>query len=544
MKTLLTCALLAATALAPSAHAERVLVPPVLTGDITWTAQNEYVLTNYTYVVSGATLRIEPGTVIRGTKGEEIISGGTTNYVGVGVLYVTQGAKIYAEGTPTRPIIFTADTDDLSDPEDLLPTDRAQWGGVVLLGRARINFAVDAAGDAANPKYEVYEGLEDVEINGQRVHRYGGNDDDDNSGVLRYVSIRHGGSKLRPDKEINGLSMGAVGRGTTVEYIEVLAIADDGFEFFGGTVNTRYLVSAFCDDDTFDTDMGYSGKNQFWFGIQSNDARDEGGELNGEPNERNSGSDGDPAQPISTFTVYNATLLGAGVDSPGATSGNDTFTIRRKSRTQWYNSVFHDFMGQPFNGGGPVSGAMPMLADNLWGSFRNPVFTNELFTTTTLNNVQADPQLRGITRDLMSYGLDPRPAPGSPALSGGRSPTDPYYHAAAYKGAFGMGNWASDWTALSAYGILTAAGGMNPVDMPNTPSIPVEVNTTLDGSTLVLTWTGGTGPFTVQRKNTLSDATWINLPETPTSDRTLSVPVTGDAGFFRVMDSAAGVTNP
>jgi hypothetical protein len=100
---------------------------------------------------------------------------------------------------------------------------------------------------------------------------------------MRYVSIRHGGQKLSPDKEINGLSLGGVGRGTTLEYIEVLSFADDGFEFFGGSVNTKYLVSAFNDDDSFDTDMGWSGKNQFWFAIQSNDKRDTGSEQNGEP---------------------------------------------------------------------------------------------------------------------------------------------------------------------------------------------------------------------------------------------------------------------
>jgi hypothetical protein len=97
---------------------------------------------------------------------------------------------------------------------------------------------------------------------------------------------------LSPDKEINGLSLGGVGRGTTIEYVEAVSFADDGFEFFGGTVNTKYLVSAFNDDDSFDTDMGYTGKNQFWFAIQSNDRRDNGSEQNGEPNERNDGTGG------------------------------------------------------------------------------------------------------------------------------------------------------------------------------------------------------------------------------------------------------------
>jgi hypothetical protein len=176
-------------------------------------------------------------------------------------------------------------------------------GGGGHSGKARINKAVNAAGDAATPKYEVYEGLEDLQINGQNVHRFGGANDDDNSGVLRYVSIRHGGQRLSPDKEINGLSLGGVGRGTTIEYVEAVSFADDGFEFFGGTVNTKYLVSAFNDDDAFDTDMGWSGKNQFWFAIQSNDRRDNGSEQNGEPNERNDGT----GVPVATYEIHNAT---------------------------------------------------------------------------------------------------------------------------------------------------------------------------------------------------------------------------------------------
>lgn len=142
----------------------------------------------------------------------------------------------------------------------------------------------DAGGAAASPKYDVFEGLPDTVINGQNVHRFGGNDDNDSCGVLRYVSIRHGGKVLESNKELNGLSLCAVGRGTTVEFVEAYAIADDGFEFFGGTVNTRYLVSAFNDDDAFDADQGHRGRHQFWFSIQSPDARDKGFELNGEPN--------------------------------------------------------------------------------------------------------------------------------------------------------------------------------------------------------------------------------------------------------------------
>ncbi len=133
------------------------------------------------------------------------------------------------------------------------------------MGKATINTASDVTGNAASPKYDVFEGLPDAQVGGQFVHRYGGNDDTHSSGTLRYVSIRHAGVVFQPNKELNGLSLCGVGRGTLIEYVETYATADDGFEFFGGNVNTKYLVSAFNDDDAFDTDQGYRGKNQFWF---------------------------------------------------------------------------------------------------------------------------------------------------------------------------------------------------------------------------------------------------------------------------------------
>jgi hypothetical protein len=108
----------------------------------------------------------------------------------------------------------------------LTPFQRGLWGGLVVLGRATINSAESTVGNAATPKYDVYEGLDDTVINGQNIHRYGGNDDDDNSGIIRFVSTRHGGTQILPNKELNGLSLGGVGRGTTVEFVEAYAIAD------------------------------------------------------------------------------------------------------------------------------------------------------------------------------------------------------------------------------------------------------------------------------------------------------------------------------
>ena len=211
--------------------ADTNLVSGILRGVNHWSNTNEYVLDGYVYVADGAVLNIEAGTVIRGKPGA------APNF---GALFVTRGGKINALGTRLRPIIFTAEDDDISDPFDIPleaePTGRGLWGGVVLLGKARLNRPdAEASGSGTNPDgsfYQLYEGLGDATDpqTSQNLHRFGGNDDDDSSGTLRFVSIRYAGKALESNKEINGLSFGSVGRGTTLEYIEVYGGGDDGFE--------------------------------------------------------------------------------------------------------------------------------------------------------------------------------------------------------------------------------------------------------------------------------------------------------------------------
>ena len=215
-----------------------------------WTADNVYMLAGFVYVEKGEALTIEAGTVIKGMPGQGD---------GASALIVAQGGKIYANGTRNNPIIFTALSDDLTDSADLGPSDKGLWGGLIILGKARLNSpsAVEQNGFIVDN----IEGIPVTDIRGE----FGGDDDNDNSGVIRYVSIRHGGSVIGADNEINGLTLGGVGRGTTVEYVEVFANKDDGIEFFGGTVNTSNMVSAFCGDDAFDWDQGYRGNNKYWF---------------------------------------------------------------------------------------------------------------------------------------------------------------------------------------------------------------------------------------------------------------------------------------
>ncbi len=441
-----------------------------ITGVVNWTADKTYILTGYTYVLDGAELHIAPGTVIKGRDGT------APNF---GVLFVTQGGKIFAAGTRAKPIIFTAEADNVNDPYDM-PTSgtgsRGLWGGIVLLGKARINNSVN--GSAVEPRYDVYEGLADTLVGAQRIHRYGGSDDNDNSGVLRYVSIRHGGKVLESAKEINGLSLCGVGRGTTVEYVETYLIADDGFEFFGGSVNTKYLVSAFNDDDSFDFDQGHNGKHQFMFSIQEPGVRDEASEANGQPNSPTPVING--ALPLSNYEVYNATFIGAGTGS----SGNDAFNIRVHNFCKIYNGVFTEFQGNRINIDGT---SQPDVRDNIFFNFvGNGNGWDTAFAPAAANST-ANPMLRGISR-TQDLTLDPRPQAGSPALTSTRTaPNDGFYTPVAFKGAFDDGDlWMDSWTALSANRFL-------PVLAPSISAQPVNASISAGGQVTLSVQASGTG---------------------------------------------------
>jgi hypothetical protein len=456
-----------------------------LTGTHNWTAGNVYVLTNYTYVMSNAVLNIQAGTVIKGRDGT------APNF---GSLFVTRGGKINANGTKQQPIIFTAEADDVSNPSDM-PTSgagsRGLWGGLVILGNATINNST--AGSAVEPRYDVYEGLADTDVSGERIHRFGGTNDLDNSGVLRYVSIRHGGKLLESAKEINGLSLGGVGAGTTIEYVECYLIADDGFEFFGGSVNTKYLVSAFNDDDAFDTDQGYHGKNQFWFAIQEPGVRDEGHEANGQPNSPVVVIPG--AVPLSSYEIYNATFIGAGTGG----SGNDAFNIRVHNFCKIYNGVFTDFQGNRINIDGTSA---PDIQDNIFFNFVGNGTGYGTAFAPTASNPSVDPLLKGISR-TQNGGLDPRPNAGSPALTSVRTaPNNGFYTQVASKGAFDGNNlWIAGWTALSQNGflpsvptppVITVGGYLTGTHKWSATNIYVLTNYTYVMSNAVLTIEAGT----------------------------------------------------
>jgi len=275
-------------------------------GTQTWTANNIYLLDGFCFVNTGQTLTIEAGTVIKGKPGQG---------VNASALIIARGGKIIAEGTKEKPIIFTAEADDLNG--SVGDMDDGLWGGVILLGKARLNSV---------PNEQQIEGIPQTEPRGV----YGGNDDADNSGILKYISIRHGGTDIGAGNEINGLTLGAVGSGTVIDYIEVIATKDDGIEFFGGDPRVKHFLSAFNGDDSFDYDQGFRGYGQFWLAVQGFDRGDRIGEHDG-------GTNPETGTPLATPTIYNVTYIGQ-----GDAAGKRTVTFRDNAGGTYANSIFYN----------------------------------------------------------------------------------------------------------------------------------------------------------------------------------------------------------
>lgn len=223
-----------------------------ITGDVTWNNDDEYILGGRITIEDGANLTIEAGAVIKG----EIGTGANAT-----ALLVARGGKLIAEGTATAPIIFTTVGDEITVADiaagnfaspNLEPTANGLWGGLIVLGKAPISASNDNNEDISEVQIE---GIPTSDPNGL----YGGNDAADNSGILKYISIRHGGANIGAGNEINGLTLGGVGTGTVVEHIEVVGNQDDGIEWFGGTVNTSNVVIWNAGDDAIDTDQSWAG---------------------------------------------------------------------------------------------------------------------------------------------------------------------------------------------------------------------------------------------------------------------------------------------
>tara|TARA_R110000868_G_scaffold140690_2_gene356630 strand:- start:22102 stop:23544 length:1443 start_codon:yes stop_codon:yes gene_type:complete len=272
--------------------AEIITVSGEISTDTTWSADNIYLLAGKVVIGVGKTLTIEPGTIIKGKPGSGSLAS---------ALIVQRGSTIMANGTPEKPIIFTAEADNIgvgqSAGTNLDHNQRGLWGGLVVLGRATGSFK----GDVTQVQIE---GIPADDTFGL----YGPGDalnDADNSGELEYISIRHGGALIGEGNEINGLTLGSVGSGTKIENIEVVANVDDGIEFFGGTVSPKNLLVWGQGDDALDIDQAYSG------------TIDNAVVISGEASDHAFEIDGPEGSITGSFTLQNVTIFGSATAADG-----------------------------------------------------------------------------------------------------------------------------------------------------------------------------------------------------------------------------------
>ncbi len=281
-----------------------------ISSDITTntTLSGTVLLQNKVYVTNGAVLTIMPGTIIRGDQSTQ------------GTLIITKGCKIIANGTENSPIVFTSNQSVGNRAE-------GDWGGLVILGQATNN----QPGGVAN-----IEGIAPT-ANTQ----YGGSNDNDNSGVLKYVRVEFAGIALEPNKEINGITFGSIGRGTEVDYVQVSFSGDDSYEWFGGTVDCKHLIAYRGIDDDFDTDFGYRGRVQFVLSIRDKDLSDAAGDSNAFESDNDATGSSNTPQTSAIFS--NVTLIGpkgnGSITLPVGEKFEKAFRIRRNSSISIFNSI-------------------------------------------------------------------------------------------------------------------------------------------------------------------------------------------------------------
>jgi len=411
-----------------------------ITADQTWYANAKYKLSGFVYVKNNATLTIEPGTLITGVVDSK------------GTLIIERGSKLMAVGTAAKPIVFTSD-------KAVGQRDAGDWGGVVLCGKAK-----------TNQTYQGTAGLGQAE--GGIGSFYGGTDDSDNSGTLQYVRIEFAGIALTSvaNSEINGLTFYAVGNGTTIDHIQVSYSGDDSYEWFGGTVNCKYMIAYSGVDDDFDTDNGFSGTVQFGLGFRNPDYSDIVSKSNGF--ESDNDANGSLTEPFTRPTFCNMSILGpmASAALPATHYFQSAMHIRRASRLSVYNSVFIGWpSGLRLDGG---SGNSPAQADANVLQIENCILANmgdngdsyyanvsagytsaqsqAYFETAARNNVAQTANPYGAFLSLTAPSLLPQA--GSILLSGAsftntrlngnafldKTPT--------YRGAFGATDWTAGWT--------------------------------------------------------------------------------------------------
>ena len=377
---------------------------------------------------NSATLAVEPGAVIFGASGSDY-------------MVVSRDSKIEASGTETDPIILTSKQDVLGED-----TGAGQWGGLVLLGNG-ISNKCPAEGDCSLQVEGVEEGF------------YGGIDNEDNSGTLKYVVVKNAGFEVAPDNELNGITFGAVGSGTTVEYVQVHNNSDDGVEFFGGAVNAKHLVLTSIDDDSVDWDHGYQGKMQYVYIEQDADSTDANRGIEAD----NDGSN-PSAEPKSLPIISNLTIIGNNFEGEDSAEG---IYLREGTGLHLYNSIITGTseMGECLEIEGADDGASVTVANANDGTilmqntymsctngenFKDPVDSsgNSLLDLMTWFSDQQN----NVIDDKPMLGANGQPVAGSPLLGAGQdvaNTVDAFFETVDFVGAL---NDTDDWREGWAFG--------------------------------------------------------------------------------------------
>jgi len=396
------------------------------TGTVTWSKNISYLIEGRVFVNDGQTLTIEAGTVVRFRAGQG---------ENASALIVARGGKINARGTPDAPIIFTAEKDDLKGSVE--NDASGLWGGLIILGNAPVNLQ---GGEG------FIEGIPFYEPRGY----FGGYDTEDNSGVLKYVSIRHGGTNIGEGNEINGLTLAGVGRATEIDYVEIASNADDGIEIFGGTVNLRHIVVSGCGDDAFDYDLGWSGFGQFWLAVKSNFNGDNLVEASG-------GSNPIHGLPNSLPVIFNSTFIGNGNKgsgyivkfdrNAGGIFANSIFLNSNHGVIIEATNLIHDSFNQFQNLNlafknnlfYAVGGSTPHSIFEIFGNFGPNEMARWQNHFLQGNNLIADPKI-----DYQNRKFSPEQK-----IKGDFAPVpSSWFQIVDFKGAFGESNWIEGWTLL------------------------------------------------------------------------------------------------
>jgi PKD repeat protein len=420
-----------------------------ITSNTTWSKDTIYILNGYVYVKNNATLTIEAGTLIKGDASNK------------GCLIITRNGRINANGTRNMPIVFTSNKAAGSrQPGD--------WGGVVILGKARTNRPTDCStcpgSSVAASEPGIQNAVEGDLDNASGDGLYGGTDDNHNSGVFRYVRLEYGGVVITPGNEINGLTMGGVGKATQMDHIQVTQANDDAFEWFGGNVDAKYLISHRNIDDDLDVDFGYTGKVQFAVVLRDSNWYDIGSGPTTNGWESDNDGSGSEATPYTDPTFSNITVVGPlanGRNLTTSTSFNNGARIRRNSSTSIFNTIIMGWpsglfvdgtrTGQKFTNDSMMF-KNNILAGNLNAVNNSSANASAVRTKIIANGCDTPTTAAGLLGAPFNYTEpDFTPVTNSIALSGasfsGSRISDAFFTNTTFRGAFGANDtWTDCWS--------------------------------------------------------------------------------------------------